>query len=198
MFENLPLLANGFALAVSPYNILLMIVGVFLGILVGVLPGLGAPERRHSAHAAHLRHEPGVRDHPAHQYVLGGPLRRLDHLDPLQHSGRTVVSGHDLRRAPDGQGRGGYRGADDGLPVVRVRRAPSATTSRSSPRGPPASPSNSPVEHFTVSTLVFGSFVAFGGGSPIKTIVSIGPGSPGVDRHGHRVRLDARRTGSPN
>src|SRR5512137_3181532 len=43
MFENLPLLANGFALAVSPYNILLMIVGVFLGILVGVLPGLGAP-----------------------------------------------------------------------------------------------------------------------------------------------------------
>src|SRR5512136_3310155 len=43
MLENFPLLAQGFALAVSPYNILLMIVGVFLGILVGVLPGLGAP-----------------------------------------------------------------------------------------------------------------------------------------------------------
>ena len=43
MFENFPLLANGFALAISPYNIMLMMVGVFLGILVGVLPGLGAP-----------------------------------------------------------------------------------------------------------------------------------------------------------
>src|SRR5512137_2395365 len=43
MLENFPLLAQGFALAVSPYNILLMMVGVLLGILVGVLPGLGAP-----------------------------------------------------------------------------------------------------------------------------------------------------------
>ncbi len=32
----------------------------------------------------------------------------------------------------------------------------------------------SPVEYFTVFMLAFGSFVAFGGGSPFKTIVSIG------------------------
>ena len=38
-----PLLANGFAVAITGYHILFMMVGVFLGILVGVLPGLGAP-----------------------------------------------------------------------------------------------------------------------------------------------------------
>ena len=35
----------------------------------------------------------------------------------------------------------------------------------------------SPVEYFTVFMLAFGSFVAFGGGSPFKTIVSIGSAS---------------------
>jgi len=37
MFDNLPLLTNGFAVAITGYHILLMMVGVFLGILVGVL-----------------------------------------------------------------------------------------------------------------------------------------------------------------
>ena len=55
MFDNLQLLANGFAVAITGYHILLMMVGVFLGILVGVLPGLGSAQRRHAAHAAHVR-----------------------------------------------------------------------------------------------------------------------------------------------
>jgi len=41
MFDNLPLLTNGFAVAITGYHILLMMVGVFLGILVGVLPAWG-------------------------------------------------------------------------------------------------------------------------------------------------------------
>ena len=36
-------LLHGFAVALTPYHLLLMVVGVLLGILVGVLPGLGAP-----------------------------------------------------------------------------------------------------------------------------------------------------------
>src|ERR1044072_2386278 len=41
--ESLPELMHGFAVALTPYHISLMLVGVLFGILVGVLPGLGAP-----------------------------------------------------------------------------------------------------------------------------------------------------------
>ncbi|KQV30302.1 tricarboxylate transporter [Rhizobium sp. Root1203] len=40
---NFDLLMHGFGIALSPMHIMLMIVGVFLGLIVGVLPGLGAP-----------------------------------------------------------------------------------------------------------------------------------------------------------
>ena len=41
--ENIASLLHGFSVALTPFNIALMIMGVLLGILVGVLPGLGAP-----------------------------------------------------------------------------------------------------------------------------------------------------------
>src|SRR5512137_749164 len=41
--ESFQALLHGFAVALTPYHVLLMMVGVLLGILVGVLPGLGAP-----------------------------------------------------------------------------------------------------------------------------------------------------------
>jgi putative tricarboxylic transport membrane protein len=39
--EELSALAGGFAVAISPYNIGLMMVGIILGVIIGVLPGLG-------------------------------------------------------------------------------------------------------------------------------------------------------------
>ena len=41
--ENFGNLMDGFGIALSFYHIALMAAGVLLGILVGVLPGLGAP-----------------------------------------------------------------------------------------------------------------------------------------------------------
>src|SRR5665213_3188182 len=41
--ENLEALMHGFGIVLSGHHIFLMIGGVLLGILVGVLPGLGAP-----------------------------------------------------------------------------------------------------------------------------------------------------------
>ncbi len=41
--ENLQLLLQGFSVALSPFNWLMMAVGLVLGILIGVLPGLGGP-----------------------------------------------------------------------------------------------------------------------------------------------------------
>ncbi len=39
--EELNSLFNGFAVALTPFNIMLMLVGVTLGVIIGVLPGLG-------------------------------------------------------------------------------------------------------------------------------------------------------------
>src|SRR3954463_13949034 len=41
--ENLELLMHGFGIALTFNHVMLMAAGVLLGILVGVLPGLGAP-----------------------------------------------------------------------------------------------------------------------------------------------------------
>src|ERR1044072_9235470 len=43
MLANLDALMHGFSVALTFHHILLMVAGVLLGILVGVLPGLGAP-----------------------------------------------------------------------------------------------------------------------------------------------------------
>ena len=42
MFETLQLMAAGFANALLPMNLLMMIFGVTLGIIIGCLPGLSA------------------------------------------------------------------------------------------------------------------------------------------------------------
>ena len=39
--EEINALFNGFAVAMTPFNLLLMLVGVTLGVIIGVLPGLG-------------------------------------------------------------------------------------------------------------------------------------------------------------
>ena len=39
--EELNALMQGFSVVISPMNILLMFVGIILGVLIGVLPGLG-------------------------------------------------------------------------------------------------------------------------------------------------------------
>ena len=39
--EEISALFGGFAVAMTPFNLLLMLVGVTLGVIIGVLPGLG-------------------------------------------------------------------------------------------------------------------------------------------------------------
>ena len=39
--ENIHALMQGFAVALTPYNLMLMMVGITLGVIIGVLPGLG-------------------------------------------------------------------------------------------------------------------------------------------------------------
>ena len=39
--EELANLFHGFAVALQPFNIMVMVVGIVLGVVIGVLPGLG-------------------------------------------------------------------------------------------------------------------------------------------------------------
>ena len=39
--EELASLMGGFAVVLSPFNLLLMLIGILLGVIIGVLPGLG-------------------------------------------------------------------------------------------------------------------------------------------------------------
>src|ERR1041385_7069336 len=41
MIEDIGNLFHGFAVVLQPFNLLLMIVGILLGVIIGVLPGLG-------------------------------------------------------------------------------------------------------------------------------------------------------------
>ncbi len=40
---NFDLLMHGFSVAITPTHLMLMVAGVLMGLVVGVLPGLGAP-----------------------------------------------------------------------------------------------------------------------------------------------------------
>ena len=39
--EEISALMHGFSVALSPFNLMLMLIGVVLGVIIGVLPGLG-------------------------------------------------------------------------------------------------------------------------------------------------------------
>src|ERR1043165_7958122 len=41
--EEIANLFHGFAVVIQPYNLMLMVIGVLLGVIIGVLPGLGGP-----------------------------------------------------------------------------------------------------------------------------------------------------------
>lgn len=41
MFDDIGNLMHGFSVVLQPHNLLLMVVGILLGVIVGVLPGLG-------------------------------------------------------------------------------------------------------------------------------------------------------------
>ena len=100
LFDNLAL---GFATASTLWNLLYCFVGVLLGTLIGVLPGIGADGDHRHAVADHLpdRRSGLVADH-ALRHLLRRAVWRLDHRDPDQHAWQIVVGRHRHRRLPDG------------------------------------------------------------------------------------------------
>ena len=82
-----------------------MFVGIILGVLIGVLPGLGG------ANGVAILLPLTFSMSPTSAIVMlsciywGALVRRRDHLDPVQYSGRALVGGDHLRRLSDGAAR---------------------------------------------------------------------------------------------
>ncbi len=121
--ERIRFLMQGMSLVLSAHHLGLMVIGVLLRHPGRRAAGPRCAERVGAAAAADLQHVAGVGDHPAFLHVLGRVVRRLDHLDPVQHPRRAVVGGHHLRRLPDGAQRPGWRSADRRLHLGAPRGA---------------------------------------------------------------------------
>ncbi|WP_419898836.1 tripartite tricarboxylate transporter permease [Roseomonas sp. USHLN139] len=172
--ENLEALMHGFTVAFSFQHVLLMIGGVLLGILVGVLPGLGAPN------GVTLLLPLTFSMDPVSAIILltstywgalfgGSTTSILFNIPGEPSSVATTFDGHPMAR----QGKAtealttaflsaGF-GAFVGIVVITLLSG--FVTSFALRFAPP--------EYFAVYFLAFASFVAFGGGAPMKTVVSI-------------------------
>ena len=90
--------------------------------------GTGRRQRRGDPAAADVQHAADIGHHHAVLHLLGRAVRRRDHLDPVQHTRRTMVGRDDVRRLPDGAAGQGRRGADGGASPRRssARCSPSS------------------------------------------------------------------------
>ena len=126
--DEIQSLMHGFAVALTPTNLVLMFTGVILGVIIGVLPGLGGangvaillPLTFGMAQTAGRRH---LGHHPALVHLLGRALRRRHHLDPVQHPGRALVGGDHLRRLSAGAAGARGQRAHRGVHLLVHRRA---------------------------------------------------------------------------
>src|SRR6478736_3609439 len=191
---NFDLLMHGFGIALTPMHIMLMIVGVFLGLIVGVLPGLGAPNGVSLLIPLTFSMDPvSAIILLASMYwgaLFGGSTTSILFNIPGEPSSvATTFDGHPMAK----QGRAtealSYAflsaafGALFGVVLITLLAAPAAAFAHkfSSP------------EYFAVYFMTFASFIGLGGASPFKTLVSAGMGfslaAVGMDTISGSLRL---------
>jgi hypothetical protein len=95
-------LLNGFAVALTPMNLLWCLVGTTLGTAIGVLPGLGPALTIALLLADHLQGRTDRGIHSFRRHLLRRDVRRLDHVDSAQHAGRERHHRHGARGSQNG------------------------------------------------------------------------------------------------
>ena len=98
-------LFQGFAVVLSPFNMLLMIDRHRARRHHRRAARPGRRQRRRDPAAADVHDAADLGDHHAVVHLLGRAVRRRDHVDPVQHSGRALVGGDHLRRLSAGAAR---------------------------------------------------------------------------------------------
>jgi putative tricarboxylic transport membrane protein len=172
--ENFALLLDGFGVALSVHHVALMIGGVLLGILVGVLPGLGAPN------GVTLLMPLTFAMDPISAIILltsmywgalfgGSTTSILFNIPGEPSSVATTFDGYPLARQGQASEALTYAfmsagfGAMVGVILITLLSTWVAAFALQF----------SPPEYFAVYFLAFASFVGLGGTSPFKTIVSL-------------------------
>ncbi|HEY7904792.1 MAG TPA: tripartite tricarboxylate transporter permease, partial [Casimicrobiaceae bacterium] len=192
--DNLALLWHGFGVVLTTQHLLLMVAGVLLGILVGVLPGLGAPN------GVSLLLPLTFTMNPVAAIILltsmywgalfgGSTTSILFNIPGEPSSVATTFDGYPMAK----QGR-----AAQALTLAFLSAAAGALigviliTLLSSWVATFALRFGSP-EYFAVYFLAFASFIGLGGAAPLKTLVSLGLGlafaSVGMDTISGSLRL---------
>src|SRR6187200_1049450 len=175
--ENIDLLIHGFGIAFSFNHVLLMVAGVLLGILVGVLPGLGAPNGVSLLLPLTFTMQPvGAIILLSSMYwgaLFGGSVTSILFNIPGEPSSvATTFDGYPMAR--DGRpttalatafGSAAF-GALVGVALITLLASWVAQVALAF--GPP--------EYFAVYFLAFTGFVCMGGSPPIKTLVSLAIG----------------------
>jgi TctA family transporter len=191
---NLDALMHGFAVALTVHHVTLMVLGVLLGILVGVLPGLGAPN------GVTLLLPITFSMDPVSAIILltstywgalfgGSTTSILFNIPGEPSSVATTFDGYPMAR--DGRATEAltfaFMSAGFGalLGVIVITLLSGFVTGFALRFGP--------AEYFAVYLLAFCSFIAFGSGPPLKTIVSIALGfsfaTVGMDSVSGAMRL---------
>ncbi len=172
--EELSSLMGGFAVVLSPFNLALMIVGILLGVIIGVLPGLGG------ANGVAILLPLTFTMSPTSAIIMlsciywgalfGGAITSiLFNIPGEPWSVATTFDGHPMAR----QGR-----ADEALTaaftssfvgalvaVILITFLAPLVAKFALKFGPP--------EFFAVQFLTFASFIGMGRGSPFKTLASM-------------------------
>src|SRR3954462_5046375 len=192
--ENLELLLHGFEIALSVKHLGLMLVGVLMGIVVGVLPGLGAP----NGVSLLLPLTFGMA--PVSAIILlssmywgalfGGSVTSILFNIPGEPSSvATTFDGYPMARngRPTEALATAFGSAAFGalVGVVLITCLASWIAGVALRFGP--------AEYFAVYFLAFSSFIRVGGAPPIKTVVSLTMGfaiaAIGMDTVSGQVRL---------
>jgi putative tricarboxylic transport membrane protein len=194
MIDNILSLMQGFAVALTVKHVLFMIIGVSFGLVVGVLPGLGAPN------GVGLLLPLTFTMDPVSAVILltslywgaligGSTTSILFNIPGEPSSIATTFDGYPMAKSGEATKAltfaflsSGF-GALFGVMVVTLLASQVARFALLF----------SPVEYFAVFILAFASFIAFGGGSPLKTAASILVGltlaSIGMDTISGSMRL---------
>src|SRR6202171_6580005 len=172
--ENINALLQGFSVALTPYNLLLMMVGITLGVIIGVLPGLGG------ANGVAILLPLTFSMNPTSAIIMlsciywgalfGGAITSiLFNIPGEPWSVATTFDGYPLaQKGKAGQALTGaftssFFGALVGVLLITFL---SPVIARFALRfGPP--------EYFAVYLLTFCAFVGMAKGSPFKTIMSM-------------------------
>src|SRR5713101_2740952 len=163
----------GFQVAITPYNLMVAVIGLSLGTIIGVLPGLGG------ANGVAILLPLTFRMPPTSAIILltslywgalfGGAITSiLFNIPGEPWSVATTFDGYPL--AKKGQG-GQALTAAFSSSFVGVFFAVTPTT-EFYPLSLHVAVRSGPPEFFSIQLLTFSSFIGLGGGNPLKSLVS--------------------------